>query len=73
MNAAYKREYTNPINGLRVGVEFILEDGETLTVVRKTIILNLLKDWQAGYAVQKPLWIKSWTFWGARSVSSGNQ
>lgn len=73
MNAAYKREYTSPHSGLRAGIEFILEDEETLTETREARILELLQHWQSGFAVRQPSWIKSWSFWGARSVRSGNQ
>lgn len=73
MNAAYKREYTSPHSGLTAGIEFILQDGETLSETREERIKELLQHWQCGYAVQQPLWIQSWSFWGARSVGSGNQ
>ena len=66
-------EFSNTYTYAHVWMKFTLEDGEDLTKRRDQQLYYLLEHWQAGYAVQKPLWVKTWELGGQRAIRPANQ
>lgn len=73
MTTVHRIEFTNPYTHAEASMRFTLEDGERMTNRRVQQLEYLLEHWQVGYAIQKPLWVKTWALGGQRAIRSADQ